>query len=55
MVQRTQNDLLAITELCETGKIVPVIDRQYRLEHVPEALQYLGDGRAKGKVVINVA
>lgn len=55
MVQRTQNDLLAITELCQTGKIVPVIDRQYPLQQVPEALQYLGDGRAQGKVVINVA
>ena len=53
-VQRNQQDLLAITQLCETGKIVPVIDRQYPLREVPEALRYLGEGHAKGKVVITV-
>ena len=53
-VQRNQKDLVAITELCEAGKIVPVIDRRYPLSEVPEALRYLGEGRAKGKVVITV-
>jgi NADPH:quinone reductase-like Zn-dependent oxidoreductase len=53
-VQRNQKDLLAITELCEAGKIVPVIDRRYPLREVPEALRYLGEGHAKGKVVITV-
>jgi len=53
-VQRTHEDLLAITELCESGKIVPVIDRRYPLRDVPEALRYLGEGHAKGKVVITV-
>jgi NADPH:quinone reductase-like Zn-dependent oxidoreductase len=53
-VQRTQHDLLAITELCEAGKIVPVIDRRYPLREVPEALRYLGEGHAKGKIVITV-
>jgi NADPH:quinone reductase-like Zn-dependent oxidoreductase len=53
-VQRNQKDLLAITELCEAGKIVPVIDRRYPLREVPEALRYLGEGDAKGKVVITV-
>lgn len=53
-VQRTQQDLLAITELCEAGKIVPVIDRRYPLREVPEALRYLGEGHVKGKVVITV-
>jgi NADPH:quinone reductase-like Zn-dependent oxidoreductase len=54
-VQRNREDLLEITELCETGKIIPVIDRRYPLSQVPEALRYLGEGRAKGKVVITVA
>jgi NADPH:quinone reductase-like Zn-dependent oxidoreductase len=36
-VRRNQKDLLAITELCEAGKIVPVIDRRYPLSEVPEA------------------
>jgi NADPH:quinone reductase-like Zn-dependent oxidoreductase len=53
-VQRSRKDLLAITELCETGKIIPVIDRQYPLHEVPQALQYLGEGHAKGKVVVTV-
>ena len=53
-VQRNQKDLLAITELCEVGKIVPVIDRRYPLSEVPEALRYLGEGHVKGKVVITV-
>ena len=53
-VQRNQKDLLAITELCEAGKIVPVIDRRYPLREVPEALRYLGEGHVKGKVVITV-
>jgi NADPH:quinone reductase-like Zn-dependent oxidoreductase len=53
-VQRTQQDLLAIAELCAAGTIVPVIDRRYPLREVPEALRYLGEGHVKGKVVITV-
>jgi NADPH:quinone reductase-like Zn-dependent oxidoreductase len=53
-VQRTQHDLLAITELCDAGTIVPVIDRRYALREAPEALRYLGEGHAKGKVVITM-
>ena len=53
-VQRNQEDLAFVTGLCEAGKIVPVIDRQYPLSQVPEALRYVGEGRAKGKVVITV-
>jgi NADPH:quinone reductase-like Zn-dependent oxidoreductase len=41
-----------IVELCQAGKIATVIDRRYRLGDVPEALRYLGEGHAKGKVVI---
>jgi NADPH:quinone reductase-like Zn-dependent oxidoreductase len=53
-VQRNQQDLLAISELCASGKIVPAIDRRYPLREVPEALRYLGEGHAKGKIVITV-
>jgi D-arabinose 1-dehydrogenase-like Zn-dependent alcohol dehydrogenase len=53
-VQRTHEDLLTITELCESGKIVPVIDRRYPLREVPEALRSLGEGHVKGKAVITV-
>jgi NADPH:quinone reductase-like Zn-dependent oxidoreductase len=54
MVAQSRKNLLAITELCEAGKIVPAIDRLYALEEVPEAMRYVGDGHAKGKVVITV-
>lgn len=54
LVQRNQKDLAFVTELCEAGKIVPVIDRRYPLSEVPEALRYVGEGHARGKVVIIV-
>jgi len=54
VVQPNRKDLVFITELCEAGKVVPVIDRRYPLSEVPEALRYLGEGLAKGKVVITV-
>jgi NADPH:quinone reductase-like Zn-dependent oxidoreductase len=53
-VRPNQKDMVYITELYEAGKIVPVIDRQYPLREVPEALRYLGEGRAKGKLVITM-
>ncbi len=53
-VHPNPKDLVFITELCEAGKVVPVIERQYPLREVPEALRYLGEGHAKGKVVITV-
>lgn len=54
-VPQNRDDLVAITELCEAGKIIPVIDRHYSLQEVPEALRYVGEGRHKGKVVITMA
>ncbi|MCC6397404.1 MAG: NAD(P)-dependent alcohol dehydrogenase [Bacteroidetes bacterium] len=47
-------DLMYVQELFETREVVPVIDRCFPLEEVPEALRYLGAGLAKGKVVITV-
>jgi NADPH:quinone reductase-like Zn-dependent oxidoreductase len=43
-----------LAELFEAGKVVPVIDRRYPLSEVPEALKYLEDGLALGKVVITM-
>jgi NADPH:quinone reductase-like Zn-dependent oxidoreductase len=53
-VQPNLKDMVHITELYEAGKVVLVIDRRYPLSEVPEALRYLGEGRAKGKVIITV-
>src|SRR6516165_5381424 len=43
-----------IIELCQAEKVTTVIDRRYPLAAVPDALRYLGDGHAKGKVIITV-
>lgn len=53
-VQPNLKDMIYLTELYEAGKVVPVIDRRFPLSEVPEALRYLGEGRAKGKVVITM-
>ena len=50
----SQKDLVFMKELLEAGKVVPVIDRRYPLREVPEALRYLEQGHAQGKVVITV-
>jgi NADPH:quinone reductase-like Zn-dependent oxidoreductase len=50
-----KQDLAFMTELLETGKVKPVIDRRYPLAEVPEALRYLEEGHARGKVVITKA
>jgi NADPH:quinone reductase-like Zn-dependent oxidoreductase len=49
-----REDLASLAELFEAGKVVPVIDRRYPLDEVPEALRHLEEGRALGKVVIVV-
>ncbi len=52
--KRSQTDLVNLKELLEAGKVVPVIDRRYSLSKTAEALRYLGEGHARGKVVITV-
>jgi len=49
-----QKDYVFLIELFEANKVVPVIDRRYPLSEVPEALRYLEEGHARGKVVINM-
>ena len=47
-------DLDYLKELLEAGKVTPVIDRTYLLSEVPEAIRYLEEGHARGKIVITV-
>ena len=49
-----QEDLETLRELLEAGKVTPAIDRTFALSEVPEAIRYLREGRARGKVVIAV-
>jgi NADPH:quinone reductase-like Zn-dependent oxidoreductase len=49
-----QKDLTALADLMQSGKVTPVIDRTYKLSELPQAIQYLEQGHARGKVVINV-
>lgn len=51
-VQPNTKDLLSIAELCEAGKILPVIDQRFALSEVPQALKYLGEGHTRGKILI---
>ncbi len=47
-----KEDLITLCELMAAGKVAPVIDRRYSLGEVPEAIRYLEEGHARGKVVI---
>jgi NADPH:quinone reductase-like Zn-dependent oxidoreductase len=49
-----KEDLVYMKELFEAGKVVPVIDRSFPLSEVAEALRYLEEGQALGKVVITL-
>ena len=42
-------------DLLESGKVVPMIDRRYRLSEAAEALRYLAEGHAQGKIVLTVS
>jgi NADPH:quinone reductase-like Zn-dependent oxidoreductase len=53
-VRPNREDLESLKELIEAGKLRPVIDRTYSLGEVPEAIRYLEEGHARGKVVITV-
>jgi NADPH:quinone reductase-like Zn-dependent oxidoreductase len=54
LAKMNQQDLDTLRELLQSAKIKPVIDRRYQLAEVPEALRYLEEGHARGKVVIAV-
>jgi NADPH:quinone reductase-like Zn-dependent oxidoreductase len=47
-------DLRTLAELMQAGKLTPVIDRQYPLAEIPEAMRYVEAGHAHGKVVLNI-
>ncbi len=54
MANVNHKDLLFLAELLAAGKVAPAIDRRYPLAEVGDAMRYLIDGHASGKVVITV-
>ena len=54
MARTNQKDLAFLKELLEAGKIVPVIERRYPLSQVAEAIRYLEEGHAQGKLVVTL-
>jgi len=54
MARICKDDLTIMRKLMEAGKVTPVIDKRYRLSEVPEAIRYLAEGHARGKVVITL-
>jgi NADPH:quinone reductase-like Zn-dependent oxidoreductase len=48
-------DLAILAGLVEAGRVAPVIDSTYALEHTADAIRYLETGRARGKVIISIS
>ena len=54
LAEMNKEDLGVLGDLMQTGKLTPVIDKRYSLREVPEAMGYLEQGHARGKVVITL-
>ena len=54
LARPSTTDLAWVKALLEAGKVVPVIDRCYPLSEAADAIRYLEEGHARGKVVISV-
>ena len=54
LADMNRKDLTVLADLIQTGKVKPVIDRTYTFSQLPEAMRYLEEGHARGKVVITV-
>jgi NADPH:quinone reductase-like Zn-dependent oxidoreductase len=53
-IKTSKDDLITLGDLVESGKVRPVIDRTYKLNQSADAMRYLGEGHARGKVVVTV-
>ncbi len=54
LAELNQKDLTALADLMQSGKVTPVIDKRYKLSELPQAIEYLEQGHARGKVIIAV-
>ena len=54
IAQFNKKDMMVLADLMQSGKVTPVIDRTYKLNETADALRYLEQGHARGKVVVTV-
>lgn len=54
MADANHNDLAILADMMQSGKLKAVIDRTYKLDQVPDAIRYVEQGHARGKVIITV-
>jgi NADPH:quinone reductase-like Zn-dependent oxidoreductase len=54
LVSTNHDDLVALKELIEAGKVTPVLERTYPLSHAAQAIDHVGAGHAQGKTAITV-
>jgi len=54
MAELNKQDLTTLADLMQSGKVTPVIDRTYPLSQIAEAIRYLEQGHARGKVIITM-
>jgi NADPH:quinone reductase-like Zn-dependent oxidoreductase len=50
----SRENMATLAELLESGAVRPVVERTYRLDELPQALEYMGEGHAQGKLVITI-
>jgi NADPH:quinone reductase-like Zn-dependent oxidoreductase len=55
MASINSDDLTVLKDLIEANEVTPVVDRCYTMSEAPEALRYLKEGHARGKVVVTIA
>jgi NADPH:quinone reductase-like Zn-dependent oxidoreductase len=54
LAKTNREDMATLQELLASGKVKSMIDRTYSLNELPDALGYLGEGHARGKIVVTV-
>jgi len=54
VAKESADDLLVLRDLIESGKVTPVVDKTFALREAAEAIRYLDEGHARGKLVLSV-
>jgi NADPH:quinone reductase-like Zn-dependent oxidoreductase len=54
MADANQKDLTVLADMMQSGKVKPVIDRTYKFDQIADAIRYLEEGHARGKVIITL-